>query len=55
MAKDKIIYSKITGKRMPPYTVSFSKEPNIDRMAQAIIDLYYQTREYKKDLDEKER
>jgi hypothetical protein len=39
------VYSKITGKRRPPCIRTRTKEPNLDLMAKAIINMYYQTKE----------
>lgn len=40
-----IVYSKITGKRVPPATVSCINEPNMELMARAFINLYYRLKE----------
>ncbi|MEH7419061.1 hypothetical protein V7266_27925 [Neobacillus drentensis] len=42
--KKEIVYSKITGERMPPCKCTRTREPNLDLMAKAIIDLYYKTK-----------
>ncbi|ULT55240.1 hypothetical protein L1999_19275 [Neobacillus drentensis] len=48
---EKIVYSKITGKRMPPCKLTRRNAPNLELMAKAIINLYHQTKE-KKEYDE---
>jgi hypothetical protein len=47
MSEDKIVYSKITGQRRPPSITTETREPNLDLMAKAIINLYYQTKDFK--------
>lgn len=47
MSEEKIVYSKISGKRRPPSNIKQTREPNLDLMAKAIIELYYLTREDK--------
>lgn len=42
--EDKIVYSKITRQRRPPCERERTNEPNLDLMAKAIINLYYQTK-----------
>jgi hypothetical protein len=42
--EEKIVYSKITGKRRPPCNRTRTREPNLDLMAKAIINLYYKTK-----------
>lgn len=39
-----IVYSNITGERMPPCKCTRTREPNLDLMAKAIIDLYFRTK-----------
>jgi hypothetical protein len=47
MGEDKIVYSKITGKRIPPCKCTVTREPNLELMAKAIINLYHQTKNHK--------
>jgi hypothetical protein len=47
MGEDKIVYSKITGERRPPCKRNRTREPNLELMAKAIINLYHQTRNHK--------
>lgn len=42
--ENKIVLSKITGKRRPVSTVTRNKEPDLDLIAKAIMELYEQTR-----------
>jgi len=43
-SEEKIVYSKITGERRPPCKCTVTREPNLELMAKAIINLYYQTK-----------
>lgn len=40
MATEKIVYSKITGKRRPPSTIIKSNEPNMELLAKMLIRIY---------------
>lgn len=40
-----VVYSKITGERRPPCDRIRTREPNLELMAKAIINLYESTRE----------
>ena len=42
--EDKIFYSKITGQHRPPCKRTRTREPNLQLMAKAIIDLYFRTK-----------
>jgi hypothetical protein len=44
MSDEKIVYSKRTGKRRPPSTVTEINEPNLELMAKVIINLYESTK-----------
>lgn len=41
MSEEKFVYSKPTGKRIPPCNVREINKPNIELMAKAFINLYY--------------
>ena len=41
---EEIVYSKITGERRPPCKRTRTREPNLDLMAKAIMNLYHQTK-----------
>jgi hypothetical protein len=47
MEEEKIVFSKITGKRRPPCDITCTREPNLELMARAIINLYHQTKNHK--------
>lgn len=42
--EERIVYSKRTGKRKPPCTVSERNEPNLELMARSIFNLYESTK-----------
>jgi hypothetical protein len=42
LSEEKIVYSKRTGKRIPPCTVREINKPNLELMAKAFINLYYE-------------
>ncbi|MEH7391292.1 hypothetical protein [Bacillus sp. JJ1474] len=39
-----IVYSKLTGKRRPPSKIICDEEPNLDLMAKAFIELYFEVK-----------
>jgi hypothetical protein len=45
MTEERIVYSKRTGKKRPPCTVTEINKPNMELMARAFINLYESTRE----------
>jgi hypothetical protein len=44
MNEERVVYSKRTGKRRPPSNVTERNEPNLELMAKAIFNLYYETK-----------
>jgi hypothetical protein len=55
MTEERIVYSKRTGKRRPPNTVTSTNEPNIELMAKAFRNLYEITRKERKDNKKENR
>ena len=49
MTEERIVYSKRTGKRRPPSTVTEMNKPNFELMAKAFRNLYEITRKERKD------
>lgn len=55
--EEEIVFSKLTGKRRPPCKRTRKNEPNLELMAEAIIDLYYlhKKSELEKELEVKRK